>query len=41
MRNGALKSLTVSLNHESETWRGVSALGQPFRVTVITTILPH
>jgi hypothetical protein len=41
MRNGALKSLTVCHNHESQAWRGVSALGQPFRETAITTVLPH
>jgi len=41
MRNGALESLTVCLNHESETWRDVSAIGQPLRWTAIKTVLPH
>jgi hypothetical protein len=41
MRNSALKSLTVWLNHESQASRGVSATGQPFRQTAIKTVLPH
>jgi hypothetical protein len=41
MRRGAGKSLTVCLNHESETSRDVSAIGQPFRQAAIETVLPH
>jgi len=41
MRSGACKSLTVCLNHESERWRDVSAIGQPLRQTAIETVLHH
>jgi hypothetical protein len=41
MRSGALKSMSVPLNHESQESRGVSAIGQPFRQTAIKTILSH
>jgi hypothetical protein len=41
MRNDALKSMIVPLNHESQESRSVSAIGQPFGQTAIKTILPH
>ena len=41
MRNDALKSMTVCLNHESQASRGVSTIGQPFRQTAIKTMLPE